>query len=79
LKLEDHPDIADLRRALCDGYATRRHVDPAQLDFFLFLRALTYPGWIADRLDEPGAAERSARALRMALAHARQYLEHRGS
>jgi cytochrome c oxidase assembly protein subunit 11 len=49
-------------------------VDPAALDLFILLRALTYPGWIVPRLDEPGGAERSARAIAQAEPLARAYL-----
>ena len=71
------PDYAGLRAALCDGYAARRTVDPARLDLFLLLRALTYPGWIMDRLGEPGAEERSARAISTAVEQARLWLGRR--
>ena len=72
------PDYADLRAALLAGYALRRAVAPASLDLFLTLRALTYPGWIIARIDEPGGAERSERAIRQALPLARAYLEGMG-
>ncbi len=68
------PDYADMRAALLDGYATRRAVDPATLDLFILLRALTYPGWIIPRLHEPGGDARSARAIRTALPLAEAYL-----
>ena len=71
------PDYPALRDALLAGYATRRRVDPATLDLFLVLRALTYPGWIITRLDEPGGAERSARAIAQAEPLARAYLNGR--
>ena len=68
------PDYPALRAALLDGYATRRAVDPATLDLFILLRALTYPGWIIPRLHEPGGAERSMRAITTALPLAEAYL-----
>lgn len=68
------PDYPALRAALLAGYATRRAVDPATLDLFILLRALTYPGWIIPRLSEPGGEERSARAIRTALPLAEAYL-----
>jgi Ser/Thr protein kinase RdoA (MazF antagonist) len=61
------PDYPALREALLDGYATRRKVDPATLDLFILLRALTYPGWIIPRMHEPGGRERSTRAIATAL------------
>lgn len=69
------PDYADLRDAMLDGYAARRTVPPPELDLFILLRSLTYPGWIMTRMHEPGGAERSARALNTALPLARHYLE----
>lgn len=77
LKFVGHPAQADMRTALCDGYAVRRQVVPDDLDLFLLLRALTYPGWIIARLGEPGAAERSARALNTALTLAAAFLKRR--
>lgn len=68
------PDYPALRAALLAGYAPRRRADPAALDLFILLRALTYPGWIVPRLDEPGGAERSARAIAQAEPLARAYL-----
>lgn len=68
------PDYPALRAALLAGYARRRRVDPATLDLFILLRALTYPGWIIPRLSEPGGAERSARAISTALPLAEAYL-----
>jgi Ser/Thr protein kinase RdoA (MazF antagonist) len=68
------PDYPAMRAALLAGYAARRVVDPATLDLFILLRALTYPGWIIPRLHEPGGDERSARAIRTALPLAEAYL-----
>ena len=68
------PDYTDLRAALLEGYASRRRVDPATLDLFILLRALTYPGWIIPRIAEPGGADRSARAITTALPLAEAYL-----
>lgn len=74
----DAPDYAALRAALLDGYSIRRRVDAGALDLMLVLRALTYPGWIMDRLAEQGAPERSARAIATALRLAKPYLENGG-
>jgi Ser/Thr protein kinase RdoA (MazF antagonist) len=68
-------DYAELRAALLEGYAKRREVRLEALDLFLALRALTYPGWIIERINEPGGAERSERAIRQAVSLARAYLE----
>ena len=78
-KFANDPDFGQMRAALCAGYAARRDVRAADLDLFLLIRALTYPGWIADRLAEPGAAERSTRAIGSALHFATEYLTRRRS
>ncbi|PIE13645.1 MAG: homoserine kinase [Rhodobacterales bacterium] len=71
----DAPDYPELQAALLDGYRVRRRVDPDNLRLFILLRALTYPGWIIDRLGEPGAGVRSERALDTALKLARDYMD----
>lgn len=74
MRFLDAPDYPALRAALIDGYATRRRVSPGVLDFFILLRALTYPGWIIPRRDEPGGAARSLKAVQTALPLARNFL-----
>ena len=74
MRYVDAPDYEDLRAALCAGYAARRDVKQDALDLFILLRALTYPGWIMDRMEEPGATERSERAVNTAITLARQWL-----
>jgi len=78
LRYVDAPDYPELRAALCEGYRQRRRVRPEQLDLFLLLRALTYPGWIMDRLGEPGAEDRSERAIATAVTMARRWLSGEG-
>lgn len=56
--------------AVIEGYLAERPLDLSELPLFLALRAFTYVGWIAWRLDEPGAAERSARYVATALERA---------
>jgi Ser/Thr protein kinase RdoA (MazF antagonist) len=75
LRYGEAPDYADLRAALVEGYGARRAVKAEELDLFILLRALTYPGWIMARLKEPGAGERSARAIATAVAQARGWLD----
>ncbi len=74
LKTVEAPDHAALRAALIGGYRERRALDTGDLDLFLLLRALTYVGWIIDRMDEPGATERNARFVTRARALAERYL-----
>lgn len=70
----DLPDYDAIRAALIDGYSIRRRIDFGVLNLMLLLRALTYPGWIIPRLQEPGMEARSARALATALPLAEAYL-----
>lgn len=70
----ENPDYPALRAALIAGYARRRPVDPAALDLFLMLRALTYLGWIIPRMGEPGGRDRSLRAVTTAMPLVHAYL-----
>jgi Ser/Thr protein kinase RdoA (MazF antagonist) len=78
LRFRAAPDYPALQDALLEGYAARRSVRIDELALFMLLRALTYPGWIADRLGEPGAEERSDRAIATAIAEARRWLDTQG-
>lgn len=75
VKFIGQPEYQPLRTGLCAGYAVRRPVHQSTLDFMLLLRALTYPGWIMTRLDEPGGRQRSARMLDAALRLAKDFME----
>ncbi|MEY8840826.1 phosphotransferase enzyme family protein, partial [Cribrihabitans sp. XS_ASV171] len=77
LKFRDRDYYPDLRAGLLEGYAARRVVEARALDLMLLLRALTYPGWIIARLEEPGGRARSDRAIRTALDLAETYLKGR--
>lgn len=68
-------DYPELRAALCEGYGVRRSIDAAQLDLFILLRALTYPGWIMARMGVPGSEVRSEQAISTAVAEARRWLK----
>jgi Ser/Thr protein kinase RdoA (MazF antagonist) len=74
MRFLDHPDYPVLRRALLAGYGDRAWLTPDILEFFILLRALTYPGWIIPRRDEPGGKARSQKAVQTAVPLARSYL-----
>ncbi len=74
-RLEESDRGAALSAALLDGYRSVRAIDLAELPLFQTIRALSYVGWIADRLSEPGAEARSARAIARAVARAQRFLE----
>lgn len=67
-KAVDEPDVAMLQTALLQGYATQRQLpDLTLLPMFITLRALTYLGWIAARIDEPGMQDKAAAYTALAL------------
>ncbi len=71
------PAYPDLRAALLEGYRAVRalpEAEAAALPAFLMLRGLTYVGWIATRMDVPGAAARQERAIATACDRARAWL-----
>ena len=70
----DAPDYPQIRDALLQGYAQRRAVAHDMLQLMLVLRALTYVGWVITRIGEPGAAERSQRAIATAQFFAEEFL-----
>ncbi|MEL7465077.1 MAG: phosphotransferase [Pseudomonadota bacterium] len=74
LKNGDEPDYPDLKKAFIDGYKAKRAIDADALDLFLLLRALTYVGWIVERMNEDGAELRNARFINTARRLARQEL-----
>lgn len=75
LRYRGAEDYEELIAALCAGYAARRSVDRELLELMIMLRALTYVGWIKDKLGEAGAEARSARAIETALGEARNWME----
>jgi len=56
-------DYEDLKAALLEGYHSLRVLDDRTLDLFMALRAVTYVGWIAQRLGEPGSEARNKRFI----------------
>lgn len=75
MRFIDAPDFDAMKAALIDGYARRRTISPPVLDFFILLRALTYPGWIIPRRQEPGGQERSLRMVRTAVSLSEAFLK----
>ena len=75
MRFLDTPDYPAIKAALLEGYTHRRAISPSVLDFFILLRALTYPGWIIPRRDEPGGRERSLRAVRTAVSLAEAFMK----
>ncbi len=74
-KATDEPDFESLQAALLAGYAAERPLpDLTLLPLFIVLRSLTYLGWIADRAQEPGMADRAARYLSIARRVQGRYL-----
>lgn len=75
----DEPNYEDLKSSLIQGYQTIRPIEVAWLDMFILLRSLTYVGWIVDKIQENGGAERNERFISNAAALSRSYLKNRNS
>lgn len=63
IKHRAEPDFEDLRAALKEGYLSQRELDLSALNLFMALRAVTYVGWIIQRMEEDGASVRNDRYL----------------
>lgn len=74
LKNIDESDYSALRDSLIEGYRSVRPIDTNALDLFLLLRAATYVGWIAPRLNEDGSEVRNARFVGQLRKQALNYL-----
>jgi Ser/Thr protein kinase RdoA (MazF antagonist) len=61
LKTQGEPDYPALKAALIEGYHALRPLDLTFLDLFVAIRALTYVGWIVQRMAEDGAVARNGR------------------
>ena len=75
LKNMNESDYAALRESLTEGYRSVRPIDTRALDLFLLLRAATYVGWIAPRLNEDGSEVRNARFVEQLRQLALNYLD----
>lgn len=73
------PDYPILEAAFLQGYQSRRRLDTSLLETFMVLRALTYLGWIIDRMDEAGAEVRQARFIASAMPLVERFLETRAN
>lgn len=74
-RLEKLGDPLPLQAALLAGYTQRRRIDLTDLPLFRALRAFTYVGWSAARLDESGSQNRLARHAETACRFARKLIE----
>lgn len=75
LKNRNEPAYHAIKAALIAGYRSRRILADAalaSLPLFMVLRSLTYIGWLAERPEIPGAAERLSRYVNESLEMARK-------
>ncbi|NLR97730.1 phosphotransferase [Rhizobium sp. P38BS-XIX] len=75
LKNRNEPTYHAIEAALIAGYRSRRMLADAalaSLPLFMVLRSLTYIGWLAERPEIPGAAERLSRYVDESLEMARK-------
>ena len=66
LKNRKEPHFDLIRDALIEGYRSKRSLSDEALEtlpLFLLIRSLTYIGWSAARLDEPGMEARLQRSI----------------
>ncbi|WP_299897526.1 phosphotransferase [uncultured Ruegeria sp.] len=75
LKNLREPDFNQLHDALLAGYRSERTICTTQLDLFMALRAATYVGWVASRLNEEGSDIRNVRFIETARGLMTKYLE----
>ncbi|WP_425079197.1 phosphotransferase enzyme family protein [Ruegeria denitrificans] len=75
LKNLHEPDFNRLRGALLAGYRSERPICTTQLDLFMALRAATYVGWVASRLNEDGSDIRNVRFIETARGLMTKYLQ----
>ena len=69
------PDYPALREALIGGYTAHRRLETEALPLILALRAATYLGWVADRMEERDAEQRARNNTRDALLLAARALD----
>lgn len=74
LKNMDEPDYPELKDALLSGYQHERDIDTTRLGLFVALRAVTYVGWITQRLSEEGGPARNTRFIETARTVVSEYL-----
>ncbi|WFU11709.1 homoserine kinase (plasmid) [Rhizobium sp. CB3090] len=75
LKNRNEPAYPAIEKALISGYRSRRVFSDAalaSLPLFMVLRNLTYIGWLAERAEIPGAAERLSHYVAESLEMARK-------
>lgn len=75
LKNRNEPAYPAIEKALISGYRSRRELSDATLEMlplFMVSRSLTYIGWLAERPEIPGAAERLSRYVNESLEMARK-------
>ena len=73
----EEPEYPLIEASLIEGYEAHRPTPPeflAAKPLFFALRSFTYLGWIADRIDEPGAFARLRGMMDRATADADAYL-----
>jgi Ser/Thr protein kinase RdoA (MazF antagonist) len=74
VKHQAEPDFAELRAALVAGYRETRSVEESDIDLFLFIRHLTYLGWIVPRMENAGGEMRARSLVAQAMSRAEAFL-----
>ena len=74
VKHEAEPDFESLKQALVMGYQTLRPLDVVNIDLFLFIRHLTYVGWVVPRMTDDDGIARCDRFIANAISKSEAYL-----
>lgn len=75
LKNRAEANYPELQAALIAAYRELRPFDDAHLPLFMALRAVTYVGWITERMAEPGSVLRNKRFIEEACTLCSVYLK----
>lgn len=74
VKHEAEPDFETLKQSLLRGYQTLRPLDAAKVDLFLFIRHLTYVGWVVPRMTDADGIKRCEHYIANAIRKSEAYL-----
>jgi Ser/Thr protein kinase RdoA (MazF antagonist) len=74
VKHEAEADFESLKQALLRGYQTLRPLDAVKVDLFLFIRHLTYVGWVVPRMEDADGLKRCDNYIANAIRKAEVYL-----
>jgi Ser/Thr protein kinase RdoA (MazF antagonist) len=75
VKHQNEPDYEDLKSALLEGYAARTKLENDDIELFLFVRYLSYVGWIVPRMIDENGKKRSEHYITDAVRRSEVFLQ----